>query len=84
MQKVFILFISAIMVISAIFWFLSHAPCKKNQNMTMDKIRKFSTVFLIASMAISLIYLGDAITTATIVPSLIICHIAFDGIIKKL
>lgn len=83
MQKVFVVFISAVMLISCIFYFFSHAPCKKNQSMKMAKIRKISTAFFAITTAITLVYTGQP-KLMTIVLSYIIIHIAFDMAIKNL
>lgn len=84
MRKVFVISITAIMLISVIFYFLSHAPCKKNKSTKMAKIRKISTAVLALATGITLLYVGMPKTIMLMVPSLIIIHISFDIMIKNL
>ncbi len=93
-KMILISFVFLVMVISFIFWAISHAPSKKNKTVKKTKMRKWSTILLVAMTEILVFYIGISTPTITIreivIPailiglSFIIIDLSFSMIIKNL
>lgn len=82
LKNFFILFLSVCMAVSFSVFALSHAPSKKNK--TRAKMRKWSTIIIIATTMIATLYISQPILACSLVISFILLHIAFSQIIKTL
>lgn len=83
MKKVFLLFIAFVMIVSFVFWAISNAPLKENKTIKRAKMRKWSTIFLMATILILSLYAEQPITVIRIGLSFVVVSIAWGRIIEN-
>ncbi len=84
LKEVFILFLILFMVVSFVFFALSHAPSKKNKTIKRAKMRRWSTIFIIVTTMIVILSVSQPILACSIVLSFVLLDMAFSKIIENL
>lgn len=83
-KMVFISFIYLAMIVSFVFYCISHAPSKKNKPIKRTKMRKWSTMFFVPTIVIVLLYVKMPVQAAIMGLSFAVIDMAFSKIIETL
>lgn len=84
MQKALILLFIFFMAICCIFFALSHAPSKRNKTKKRATMRKWSTIFIIVTFGIGLLFVSQPIVACSTALSFALLDMAFTRIIAHL